>query len=1198
MNFTPEQAEAIFNHGQNLIVTAGAGSGKTRVLVERFIALLDRHPDWPLTSIVAITFTEKAAREMRDRVRQAIERRLADAPDDAERDRWFQHAAALNGARIGTIHSLCAQLLRANPAEAALDPAFEVLDENEAAIARVDAVESALARLATGDSPATALLSEYDMRTVRAILYDYASPSRAAEVAEALADGPGALWARWERAWVDERAAIIRALRADPAWQDALAWGLSQTMPEGDKLTLIWEDVLAAAPALLQGDDDSFYAAAVPLAQNIKWTVGSKANWLGEERLQTAKDHLKTIRGLLRAALDEIGPPPGELDALALDWLVCWGEAIALVAEEYARLKERRGALDFDDLEHRARLLLQNDTVCARYHAEFRQILVDEFQDTNDAQREIIYRLCAADRPEGAGRLFVVGDPKQSIYAFRGADVSVFGKVRDDLLARAGRELPLSTSFRTHERLVAAFNDIFGALLTVGEGPAARYEVSLGKPMAAHRACDLTVAPHQDAPITVLAIPRLDEASGAEKLDKEALRRWEAWELAQTISALVDGGANVWDRELNGGCYRPARYGDVAVLFRAVKHMPLVEDVFKAAGLPYVTISGRGYFDRQEVWDLRNLLRALHNPADDLALAGVLRSPLFGLSDEALLALRLPVDGNGPLPLWKALFADDPPGFPADEVGALDFAREVLFELRDRAGRVPIAELLARALHRTGYLAVLSGLSDGARRRGNVEKFVGLARASGRIGLGEFDAYVRDLSDREAREGEATVEVENAIRLMTVHASKGLEFPIVALFDTTWTRNERGAVFSYDPDTGPVCTPPLEPTDDRDKPKLFAVEWAKKLSARREQAEHRRLLYVAATRAADYLILSGTPDTRLKKSYSSDDCWLSLWLRALGVDPDALAPGEWEVRRAWGACVIRVPQTPPDFAAMLPRSTGAALGWEHPALAAGQPVEGVGEALPPLLAEVPTEPDAPARTLSATQIAKLGRIAFTDPQKLGRRAFRHAVLHDAPDALRPLPDGTPDSGIVKRTIGETVHRALRAWLLPDVTDPALLDERLQAYVWELGVTDPVLAGQVVEQARRLLAKFARSDIRRELDSAKQVYHELPFVYHHSGTRAIYGVIDTLYFDGKHWHILDYKTALVSWNGAKENARRYYLQLGVYAAAVYQQVEQVPETVLYYIHPGRAIRIQQQDWQPALDRLDEDVRAALQMEPDD
>src|SRR5690606_3310967 len=259
MNFTPEQSEAIFTHGQNLIVTAGAGSGKTRVLVERFIALLDRHPDWPLTSIVAITFTEKAAREMRDRVRQAIERRLADAPDDAERDRWFQHAAALNGARIGTIHSLCAQLLRANPAEAALDPAFEVLDENEAAIARVDAVESALARLATGDSPAAALLSEYDMRTVRAILYDYASPSRAAEVAEALADGPGALWARWERAWVEERAAIIRALRADPAWQDALAWGLSQTMPEGDKLTLIWEDVLAAAPALLQGDDDSFY---------------------------------------------------------------------------------------------------------------------------------------------------------------------------------------------------------------------------------------------------------------------------------------------------------------------------------------------------------------------------------------------------------------------------------------------------------------------------------------------------------------------------------------------------------------------------------------------------------------------------------------------------------------------------------------------------------------------------------------------------------------------------------------------------------------------------------------------------------------------------------------------------------------------------------------------------------------------------
>ena len=1191
LRFTPEQAEAVYTHDCDLIVTAGAGSGKTRVLVERFVTLLDAHEDWPLTSIVAITFTEKAAREMRDRVRAAIESKLERAPE-ADRGRWAAHYAALNAARIGTIHGLCAQLLRANPAEAGLDPAFEVLDENEAAIVLNDAVESALVRLASSGSPAAALLSAYDLRTVRGILRAHAVSDAAAEVAEALAAAPRELWARWESAWQAERAAIIRALRADPAWQEALAWGRYQEMPEGDKLTAMWDVVLTAAPALREADEDAFCQQAARIVDAIDLRVGSKAKWGGDEQLQVCKNTLRAIREPLKQALNDIGAPPGELDEAALTWLPHWGEAIALAADEYQRLKARRGALDFADLEHGARRLLRSDEVCARYHAEFRQVLVDEFQDTNGAQREIIDRLCAADRPESAGRLFVVGDPKQSIYAFRGADVSVFGDVRRALLDRGGRELPLSTSFRTHERLVGAFNDVFRAILTVGDGPAARYEVALGVPMAARRACDLQAAPHQAQPVTVLAIPKLDQQTAPDFQDKEALRRWEAWELAQTLEAMIERGAAVWDREQDGGRYRPAGYGDAAVLFRATGSMPLVEDVFKMAGIPYVTVSGRGYFDRQEVWDLLNLLRALHNPADDLALAAALRSPLFGLSDEALLALRLPRDGDrAPLPLWQALGRDDPPFLPPDDVGALDFAREVLGELRDRAGRVSIAELLTRALHLTGYLAVLSGLADGARRRGNVEKLLGLARASGRVGLGAFSAYVRDLSAREARESEAIVEVDDAVKLMSVHASKGLEFPIVALFDTTWTRQESIGVFTLDPNAGPVCDPPRDDPGDKTKP--FAVAWAKALTARREQAEHRRLLYVAATRAADHLILSGTLD---KNGRAPTDCWLAWWLGALGVDPADLAPGEWRVERDWGACVIRVPDSPPA-ADRMPRRMRGAIGWDHAALQAGEPVPEVPAERPPLLAPVPAEPDAPARTLSATQIAKLGRAAFTDPLRAGRRAFRHAVLHDAPDAVVPLPNAEPDAGWIACAVGQTVHRALRAWLLPDATDPALFDARLRTYAWEQGATDPALAGAVVAQAQGLLERFARSDIRRQIERAQQVYRELPFVYH-TGTRAIHGVIDVLYFDGTRWHVLDYKTQRVTWPRAEDNARCYFLQVGVYAAAVYQQTGSVPSTVLYYIHPARAVWVKQEDWQPALARLDDDVRAALAMESDD
>jgi len=1194
MNFTSEQTEAISTHDCNLIVTAGAGSGKTRVLVERFIALLDAHPEWPLTSIVAVTFTEKAAREMRDRVRSAIERRLRGA-SGAARDQWFERYAALNGARIGTIHGLCAQLLRANPAEARLDPAFEVLDEHEAATVLEDAVEEALARLAGSGSPAADLLRDYDLRDVRSVLRAYAGPGAAADVARTLAASPDALRARWQAAWHDRRREIIAALRDDTDWQAALAWigpDDLDDLPAGDKLADIWAQVLAAAPALSSADDSAFCTEAGGLAAQIDLRGGSKAKWGGDERLAECKAALETIRALLRQALKDIGAPPGALDDAAAAWVMRWGEAIALAAGEYRRRKAARSALDFADLEHEARRLLRSDTVCARYQAEFHHVLVDEFQDTNAAQRDIVTRLCAADRPEGAGRLFAVGDPKQSIYAFRGADVTVFGAVRRDVLAHGGRELPLSVSFRAHDRLVAAFNDLFGAILSVGAGPAAPYEVTLGKPMSAHRVGDPAAHPRHAEPITVIAIPTPDKATEPEYQDKEALRRWEAWELAQAIKSMVVSGAAVWDRAQAGGGYRPATFGDAAVLFQTMNNAPLVEEVFKAVGVPYVTIAGRGYFDRQEVWDLLNLLRALHDPYDDLALAAALRSPLFGLSDEALLALRLPPDGaHAPVPLWQAMRGDDPADFPAEDTAALDFARAVLGELRDRAGRVSNADLLARALSLTGYLAALSGLPDGARRRGNVEKLLRLAQASGRVGLGAFNAYARDLTVREVREGEAALEVENAVTLMTVHASKGLEFPIVALFDTTWSRADHGAPFALDPDAGPVCDPPRETPDDDAKP--FAVLWAKSLSARREQAERRRLLYVAATRAADHLILSGT----LKAARI--DSWLVQWLRALGVDHRTLAPGAEPLRvaREWGNCVICVPAAPPHPASLLPGRDDGASGWDHPALQSRTIAVEAPIQRPPLLAPVPAEPEAPARTLSATQIARLGRAPFTDPQASGLRAFRHAVLHDAPEALPPLPAVAAAPAREPIIVGQTVHRALRAWLLPGVVEPALLDQRLRTYAWEQGVSSAASVQAVVDQAQALLARFAQSRVRRELESAQQVYRELPFVVHVAGGRAIHGVLDVLYFDGRTWHVLDYKTALVSVPGAKENARRHFLQVGVYAAAVHAQTGQVPRTSLYYIHPCWLVEVRPEDWQPALARLDDDVRAALALEPE-
>ena len=289
-----------------------------------------------------------------------------------------------------------------------------------------------------------------------------------------------------------------------------------------------------------------------------------------------------------------------------------------------------------------------------------------------------------------------------------------------------------------------------------------------------------------------------------------------------------------------------------------MSNIGIYEDVFKSQDIPFLTIAGRGYYDRQEVWDMLDLLRCLHNPLDNLALASVLRSPMFGFSDDLLFALRLFEDpdtgSNEPLPLWQALsFARTNPGLgiTADDLALLGFAEQALDELRLMAGRVAISELLRQALRATGYLAILSALPDGPRRRGNVEKLLQLADDSGKITLGKFSRYLNDMSAREIREGEVLTQAGNAVKLMTVHASKGLEFPLVILADSSWTRTS-GAVPTVlkDPEFGLSC-------------QVFDVESNKYISA---FAHRREYAFASAKRSGGTqaaALCRGDPRSRL-----------------------------------------------------------------------------------------------------------------------------------------------------------------------------------------------------------------------------------------------------------------------------------------------------------------------------------------------
>ncbi len=1171
MQPTSEQQAAIHIHDKNLIVVAGAGSGKTRILVERFLQLLEANHSWQIHALVAITFTEAAAWEMRGRLRTALQRRAQSAGE-----RWARHLAKLDSARIDTIHGLCADLLRANAAQAGVDPLFEVLAETDSALLLSDAVDDILAEL---DAPLAKLFAQVDAFQIKETLQELALAQ--AETPPLPADA-AQLFAQWQTRWsesaLETRDQLLRA-------SEITALSELPKPPGADKLANLARQYAGDLRRIAAAGD----AQTVQLLLDTCYREGKVGNiggakaWGGKAEKTHAAQTLRNLRERIKAALEFIGEPPDELDRDSAAALLLWDGLLQGLRERYAALKRERALLDFNDLEQLAAQLLQNPQVQQRYRGcEFKHLLVDEFQDTNRAQWQIIQSL--ADLSRG-GSLFVVGDPKQSIYQFRGADVSVFERVREQIASQAqGLELPLATSFRAHHPLVKQFNALFRRLLVRDESsPTRQYEVVFDQPMRAFR----TAAPEQAALELLLLDKAVRDNNGKQVSAKNGrkqnyaaddMRRWEAYEIAQRIQELIAEERPIHDRQRDG--WRPLRYGDIAILFRALSKAPLYEEVFKARGIPYLTVAGRGYFDRQEVWDILALLRALHNPADDLSLAAALRSPLFAFSDDMLLALRLMTTDNAePLPLWTALQKADEtcPGIALADLPRLRQARKALDELRRMAGRVSISQLLRQALAATHYLAILTGLPDGARRRGNIEKLLQLADDSSQQTLGEFSQYLSDLSTREAREGEALLEAHDSVRLMTVHASKGLEFPLVILADASWSRTAFSPLLHADPQHGLSCKV-YDPASNKYE-SGFAHKRNLALQRLKETAEAKRLLYVAATRAQDYLLISGAVSFADKTGWKASG-WLGQLLKML--DLEFLPREAAQVASLAGQPMrIAMPERPPDETRWQRTARPDADHWALPAEATAYP-----PLQPPLLKKLPDFSALPSH-ISVTQLADLGEARYgADAKQRGetRLRFHESARHDQPARANP----PSYQRVSQRQIGVIVHELLRLQAFHLQREPPA--EVIEAIAWQRGITDATALPGILEKVRRLLDNYARSDVCKWIERARAarrpVFSELPFIFNWKN-RVIHGAMDVLLQGaGDSWRIVDYKTGHVGGDGL-EQARQYHPQLGVYALAVQAQLNlsDLPQTYVHYLHHNRTVQLHAADCLLELERLE-------------
>ncbi len=1142
MKATPEQRTAIQVQDRALLVEAGAGTGKTWVLVERFLHLLETNPDWPLESIVAITFTEKAAREMRTRLRRAVEGRAAS--ERAPESPWVARRRALDRLQVSTIHSLCARILRENAIAAEIDPRFDVLDEQETDILKEEAVQNALAEMVEAEEPALELLASLRVRDVQSELGELLDKRGTFKLLFEDLGEAGALLDRWRAGLAEMRSALWEAcLRENPDLPEALEdLPLQPIRDPEDKLANSVGQ--AQKGCLLHAQYDLIEAAEAWLQIDLRG--GKKDNWGGAEALRLLKDQLRALREAARTldrngALSEVGPN----DERAAQALQLWRQAWERVEACYGQLKRERHALDFDDLEMLAADLLtkrgKNDRLRG-FLSGINHLMVDEFQDTNQTQRDIVYALAP---PEDPGRLFVVGDAKQSIYRFRQAEVTVFNRTGMEIQEITGHPpARLSRSFRTHGGLLAALNRLFDYVLAPLGAEHADFEARPG-----------ALNPHRDpppaqelvpAPVEIYTLP--SENADEESVSAEQGRIWEARLLAARLHELHDGCFQVWDK--GSQAYRDFRFDDAAILFRATTSLPLYEAEFKLAGLPYLTVSGRGYYDRPEVQDLIALLIGLYNPGDDLNLAAALRSPLFSLSDETLYRLRWRTPENrraeAVIPFVEALRR--PP--PTDEPAAVDFAAGVLADLWSQAGQVDVWRLARRALDHTGYEATLA-LSDadqggGGRQLNNVHKFMELARQWGGADLSEFLRRIQDLRAREAREGEALggAPRSGAVQLMSIHAAKGLEFPVVAVADLG--RAAHGGFGSPrilgDPAFGLACKYRDE-NGDWQKPAGYA--WAEWQHGRMDAAESKRLLYVACTRAADLLILSG--------KFGRGETWLDEVLAAWEVPVEGEADDLIQ-EEGYAIRVLRPREAPgePDE-----RPRPAPLGPEL-------------RQMPPLARPLPVDrrPDP----VAATRLVRRSQDE-SSPLPVVRTAVRSTSVETIASTHAP--------GYL---VGKLVHRALADWV--ELSIPfGELDARLPRYAHRLGIAVPEAVQEAVRRARRMLDNLRRAELYLQIGQAVRRRAELPFTL---TTRRgqVHGAIDLLYQDSDgSWHLLDWKTAWAPPRAAAERAGEHLEQLAVYASAARQVLGSYPECSLCFLNPNLSVqRFATPELVAAFDRL--------------
>lgn len=958
-----EEQQAAMATDAHVAVTAGAGTGKTTTLTRRYLRLLAGGVD--PQSILTITFTNDAAGELRERVRDAVDDRLdaaiagdsddlGDSSNPGDYDHWRSVADAMDDAYVHTIHESCARLRTEFAVTAGVNPSAETLDESDAGVlARRTVRESVTAMLAPDDdrhddlTRLCRLWSRSELETVLVGLVESRPESRAWAVRWRDAPEGAHADAAW-RALYPVSVAEVRERLSSDAVQSALATitdidpGALGIDPDSDGGADFVRTVTSVCRAtgvadgtatgrdwqlafdrlcdrLTTGDGDAY------TGRSVHYYRGAKSTWSAHETTQAELEAAgkALIERLDPEAMSFVGGSHADGDAAP--YVGALARVTDRVLSAYDDRKRDRTALDFDDLvADTVTLLREEPAFQAAVRDQFDYVMVDEMQDTDDEQWRLVQLLAGAAPdaiaddavPAFDANLFLVGDEKQSIYRFRGADVTTFGDARETLAAaNAAREtghtasphaaLELSDNFRTLDAPRAFGNAVFSRLFAPVGDERASFEAA-PQPLSGTRGTD------RPGSVEYLFVPDGDHPSlhGDGYSDHGALPHLsdtatrEAAAVAARLSRLLADPPTVTDPETDAD--RPARPEDVTVLLRARTRLPAYERALDAVDVPYTVASGTGFWETPEIRTLVGLLEVLADPTDDTALYGLLRSPVFGLPDDDL---ARPTASEGSL--WATIRAADPDD--SDDTAAptapvtpeLAAAGDRIADWRERMGLSDVGvdgdapdrntteeptswgQFLSRVLTETGYLGALAAGERPQQAVANVEQFREQIRDwadGGAVTLAALLTRTRDRRAVETHADQATVPDDaDGVRLRTIHSAKGLEFPVVVVpevgreFVFGASADDDGKVYldsvaadgqlATDRTDGDTSgTVPLvgiktpSPSDSYNHVGTLARRGLRDRDRRRERAEQRRLLYVAVTRTRDHLLLSGHHD--------------------------------------------------------------------------------------------------------------------------------------------------------------------------------------------------------------------------------------------------------------------------------------------------------------------------------------------------